>query len=73
MAGWALPHDAGTWDFHISEDATSKVYAAAKGGIMMHDMMGGMMWGMGLIGLLLVVVLVLAILALSKYLFRSGR
>lgn len=40
---------------------------------MMHDMMGGMMWGMGLIGLLLVVVLVLAILALSKYMLRSGR
>ncbi len=37
---------------------------------MMHDMMGsGMIWGMGLIGLLLV----LAILAFGKYLFRSGR
>ncbi len=37
---------------------------------MMHDMMGsGMIWGMGLIGLLLV----LAILALGKYLFRSRR
>jgi uncharacterized membrane protein len=41
--------------------------------IMMHDMMGGMMWGMGLIGLLLAVALVLAILALAKYLFRGGR
>ena len=39
---------------------------------MMHDMMGGMMWGMGLIGLLLIIALVLAILALVKYLFRSG-
>jgi hypothetical protein len=40
---------------------------------MMHDMMGGMMWGMGLIGLLLAVALVLAILALAKYLFQGGR
>ena len=40
---------------------------------MMHDMMGGMMWGMGLIGLLVVVALVLAIFALGKYLFRNGR
>lgn len=40
---------------------------------MMHDMMGGMMWGMGLIGVLVIIVLVLAILALGKYLFRSGR
>lgn len=40
---------------------------------MMHDMMGGMMWGMGLIGILVIIVLVLAILALGKYLFRSGR
>jgi len=35
---------------------------------MMHDGMGGMMWGMGLGGLLVVVVLVLAIAALIKYL-----
>lgn len=39
---------------------------------MMHDGMGGMMWGMGLVGLLGVAVLVLAIAALIKYL-RSGR
>lgn len=39
---------------------------------MMHDGMGGMMWGMGLVGLLGVAVLVLAIAALFKYL-RSGR
>jgi hypothetical protein len=40
---------------------------------MMHDMMGTSgMWGMGLIGLLLVAVLVLAAAALVKYLF-SGR
>jgi hypothetical protein len=38
---------------------------------MMHDMMGGgMMWGMGLIWLLVVIVLVLAIAALVKYLRR---
>ena len=41
---------------------------------MIHDMMnggmgGGMMWGMGLIALLIVVVLVLGIAALAKYLF----
>jgi len=35
---------------------------------MMHDMMPGMMWGMGLIGVLVIVVLVLAALALVKYL-----
>jgi hypothetical protein len=37
---------------------------------MMDQMMGGgMMWGMGLLWLLVVVVLVLAIAALVKYLF----
>jgi hypothetical protein len=39
---------------------------------MMSDMMGGMngmMWGMGLSGLLLVAVALLAIAALMKYLF----
>jgi hypothetical protein len=36
----------------------------------MHDMMGGgMMWGMGLFGLLVLVVLLLALAALVKYLF----
>lgn len=40
---------------------------------MMHEMMGGMMWGMGLIWLLLVIALVLAILTLGKYLLRRGR
>jgi hypothetical protein len=34
----------------------------------MHDGMGGMMWGMGLVGLLILIVLVLAIAALIKYL-----
>ena len=35
---------------------------------------GGMMWGMGLLGLLLIVVLVLAAAALVKYLFfTKGR
>jgi hypothetical protein len=39
---------------------------------MMHDMMGGgMMWGMGFIGLLVLIVLVLAIAALLKYLFSK--
>lgn len=39
---------------------------------MMQDMMGGAgMWGMGLIGLLLVIVLILAAAALIKYLFKE--
>jgi len=32
---------------------------------------GGMMWGMGLLGLLVIVVLILAAAALVKYLFFS--
>jgi hypothetical protein len=38
---------------------------------MMHDMMmnSGMMWGMGLIGLLVILVLTLGIVALVKYVF----
>jgi hypothetical protein len=36
---------------------------------MMHDMMGGMMWGMGLFGLVAVVLALLAIAALVKYVF----
>jgi hypothetical protein len=37
---------------------------------MMHDMMGGgMMWGMGLFGLVGIVLALLAIAALVKYLF----
>jgi hypothetical protein len=40
----------------------------------MDQMMGGgMMWGMGLVSLLLIVVLVLAAAALVKYLFFSGK
>jgi hypothetical protein len=35
---------------------------------MMHDM-GSMMWGMGLVWLIIIVVLVLAAAALVKYLF----
>lgn len=35
----------------------------------MSDMMHGMGWGMGLVGLLVVVLLVLAVAALVKYLF----
>lgn len=42
------------------------------GGQMM-DCMGGMMWGMGLLGLLVVVLLVLVIAALVKYLFFGSR
>jgi hypothetical protein len=34
---------------------------------------GGMMWGMGLIGLLVVIVLLLGAAALVKYLFFSNR
>ena len=41
---------------------------------MMDQMMsGGMMWGMGLVGLLVIIVLVLAAAALVKYLFFSRR
>ena len=37
---------------------------------MMHDLMGGgMMWGMGLFGLLTLVVVLLVIAALVKYVF----
>jgi tellurite resistance protein TehA-like permease len=38
---------------------------------MMNDMLPGMMWGMGLLWLLVVIVLILAAAALVKYL-RSG-
>lgn len=34
---------------------------------------GPMMWGMGLIGLLLIAVLALGVAALLKYLFRGGQ
>lgn len=34
---------------------------------------GAMMWGMGLIGILVIIVLVLAAAALIKYLFFSSR
>jgi hypothetical protein len=39
----------------------------------MHDMMmgSGMMWGMGLAGLLIVLLLILGVAALVKYLFSS--
>ena len=33
---------------------------------------GGMMWGMGLVGILVLVLLVLTIAALAKYLFWRG-
>ncbi len=35
----------------------------------MHDMVGGMGWGMGLVGLIGVLVLALVIAALVKYVF----
>jgi tellurite resistance protein TehA-like permease len=38
---------------------------------MMNDMMPGMIWGMGLVWLLVVIVLILAAAALIKYL-RTG-
>jgi len=40
---------------------------------MMDHMGAGMMMGMGLVGLLVVIVLVLAAAALVKYLFFSGK
>lgn len=40
---------------------------------MMDDGMGGMMWGIGLFGLLGVAVLVLAIAALIEYLWSDPR
>ena len=36
---------------------------------MMHDMTGGMMWGMGLFGALALMLLILIIAALIKFLF----
>lgn len=36
---------------------------------MMHDMMGGGIWGMGLGGLIVLIVVVLLVLALVKYVF----
>lgn len=39
---------------------------------MMNDMMGGIMpWGMGLVGILVLLILALGIAALVKYLFSS--
>jgi len=35
-------------------------------------MSGGMMWGMGLVSILVIIVLVLAAAALTKYLFFSN-
>jgi len=40
---------------------------------MMDQMIGGgMMWGMGLIGVLIIIVLILAAAALVRYIFFSG-
>ncbi len=47
----------------------------SKDFVMMNDMMGmmsGMSWGMGLLGLLVIVLLILGVAALVKYLF-SGK
>jgi hypothetical protein len=41
--------------------------------MMDHMMGGGMMWGMGLLGLLVIIVLLSAAAALVKYLFFSGK
>ena len=41
--------------------------------MMMQDMMGGMAWGMGLIGVLVLVALVLVAGAAIKYLFFDKR
>jgi hypothetical protein len=41
--------------------------------MMDHMMGGGMMWGMGPIGLLVIIVLVLGAAALVKYLFFTKR
>jgi hypothetical protein len=44
---------------------------------MMNEMMaccgGAMMWGMGLVGLLVILLLVLGVAALAKYLFSRKR
>jgi hypothetical protein len=39
----------------------------------MDQMSGMMMWGMGLLGVLVAIVLVLSIAALVKYLFFAGK
>jgi hypothetical protein len=39
----------------------------------MMDQMGGMMWGVGLVGLLLLTLVMLSIAALIKYLFFDRR
>jgi hypothetical protein len=38
-------------------------------GMGMMEHMGGMMWGMGILGLLAAILLILSIAALTKYLF----
>lgn len=44
--------------------------ASEMGMGMMHSM-GGMMWGMGIIGILIAILLILGIAALVKYLFAD--
>lgn len=39
----------------------------------MHDCMGGMMWGMGILGILMTILLILGTAALVKYLFAGKR
>ena len=40
---------------------------------MMEQMTGGMVWGMGVIGLLVLLLLILGVAALIKYLFSSSQ
>lgn len=42
-------------------------------GMGMTDCMGGMMWGMGILGILGAILLILGIAALVKYLFAGKR
>jgi hypothetical protein len=47
--------------------------ATSEMGMGMTDCMGGMMWGMGILGILGAILLILGIAALVKYLFASKR
>jgi hypothetical protein len=47
--------------------------ATSEMGMGMTDYMGGMMWGMGILGILGAILLILGIAALVKYLFASKR
>ena len=47
--------------------------ATSEMGMGMTDCMDGMMWGMGILGILGAILLILGIAALVKYLFASKR